>query len=223
MEIAVNTELVKAGADINARAGAFTIRNGADYESAGGFLVEIKKRITQVREYWKGPKEDAHKAHQSIVAREKQMLAPLETAEKTVKARMADYQREVERERREAEAKAREMQRIEAERMLNEAIAAEQAGDARGAEIAAATAEMIEGMTPACAAAAKPTADGVSVKRVWKARVTDAAKVPAYFGGMEIRTVNQSAIDAIAKSTRGSAKIPGVEFYEDAIISARAH
>ena len=40
-------------------------------------------------------------------------------------------------------------------------------------------------------------------------------EIPAYVNGMELRKINQSALDALARMSKGEANIPGVEFYQD--------
>ena len=82
---------------------SLNIESQKDYEQAGKFLVEIKTRAKQVKDYWAQPKTAAKNAHQTIVDREKAMLAPLMEAEKMVKNSMVNYQAAVERARRQAE------------------------------------------------------------------------------------------------------------------------
>ena len=48
------------------------------------------------------------------------------------------------------------------------------------------------------------------------------AAVPAYVNGMELRKINQTALDALARMSKGEASIPGVEFYQDTTISVKA-
>lgn len=67
----------------------------------------------------------------------------------------------------------------------------------------------------------KPTAMGTSVRRIWKARITDPEKVPAYVNGMEIREIKMSALNSLAKMSEGKLSVPGVEFYLETSISAR--
>lgn len=51
--------------------------------------------------------------------------------------------------------------------------------------------------------------------------MTDPAKVPCYANGVEIRPVNMSALNNLARMTKGTAEIPGVEFFEESSIAAR--
>ena len=196
------------------------VESQEDYEKGGGYLTGIKTRMKQIRDYWSGPKQAAQKAHKELVEREKQMLKPLEEAERIIKKTMLDYQTAVEKARREAEAEARRRQEEEAMRLVEQAAKAEEKGDDQAAAISMAMAEMVSEM-PAAPAVEAPTAAGTSVRRAWKARVTDPAAVPAYFNGMEIRTISSSALNNIARMTKGTAQIPGVEFYQEASLGVR--
>jgi len=70
---------------------------------------------------------------------------------------------------------------------------------------------------------AQPTAAarGVSVRKTWKARVTDPKLVPAYFDGYELREINMTALNGLARQYEGGLNIPGVEFYRDETLSVR--
>ena len=105
---------------------------------------------------------------------------------------------------------------------MNEAAEAEQAGDVHGAAISMAMAEMVEDMKAPALVAEPAKAAGTTVSKRWKARVVDEAAVPAYVNGMELRKINQAALDALARMSKGEASIPGVEFYQDTTISVKA-
>ena len=66
------------------------------------------------------------------------------------------------------------------------------------------------------------TPKGVSVRTTWKARVTDPKLVPAYFDGYELREINMTALNNLARWREGQMQIPGVEFYQDKTLSVRA-
>jgi hypothetical protein len=66
------------------------------------------------------------------------------------------------------------------------------------------------------------TPKGVSVRTTWKARVTDPKLVPAYFDGYELREINMTALNGLARQYEGGLDIPGVEFYMDETLSVRA-
>lgn len=220
--LGIEEQLTASGQAIIERAENMRIGNAREYEDAAAFLVEIKKRSKQMKEYWKPSKDAAKAAHARICEQEKAMLAPMERAEKTIKAGMARYQTAEAEARREAERKAIKRQRIERDRLMNEAAEAEQAGDMHGAVISMAMAEMVEDMKASVLVAEPAKAVGTTVSKRWKARVVDEAAVPAYVNGMELRKINQTALDALARMSKGEASIPGVEFYQDTTISVKA-
>ncbi len=127
----------------------------------------------------------------------------------------AARQRQIEEEARaKAEAARRaaeEANAAERARLLREAEAAERKAAAAAVKVeakveqaASVTAPVVEVST------VTPKIEGSSVRKTWKARVTDIAQVPR-----EYLIVNQQALDAFAKATKGSVKLPGVEFYEE--------
>ena len=202
------------------KASELAITNNKDFELAGAMLVELKTYAKRVEEYWAEPKKSAHKAWKDICAKEKAFLEPLSKAEKTIKDKMGQYQREQEAKERAIREELERRQREEAERLLREAEEKEAAGDILGADLAMAQAELMEQSAPV-AAIQQPNAAGVSSRKVWKARVTDESQVPVEVAGITIRPVDLSALNNLAKATKGKAKIAGVEFYEDYIMSAR--
>ena len=220
-ELTIERQLEAAGQLTVQEASALTIESNADYDNAGQLLVQIKTQEKKIKEYWKAPKAAAKAAHATICDREKEMLAPLAEAEKTIKSCMAKYQAAVEKARREAEEAARKLKEQETERLLNQAIEAEEAGDDQAAAINAAMAEMVNDLPPATGIET-PKSAGVGVRKTWKARVEDASLVPAYYNGIEIRKIDMSALNALARMSKGLFQIPGVEFYEETSISARA-
>ena len=187
MDATIEEQLEKSGAAAVQTAKAFKIAGQEDYEQGAKYLNGIKTRAKQIAEYWKPAKEAADKAHKQLVAKEKQMLKPLQEAEAIIKKTMLDYQRAVEKARREAEAEARRRQEEEARRLLEQA----------------------------------PTAQGTSIRKTWKAKLVDEKLVPAYFNGMELRSINMAVLNSLAKTTKGTMQIPGVTFYEDASLSVR--
>ena len=59
--------------------------------------------------------------------------------------------------------------------------------------------------------------EGVSARTIWKAKVVDLEKVPRIW-----MMVNQKALDSYAQGTKGAAKVDGVEFYSEKILSVRS-
>ena len=210
----IEQQMEQEGALMVKRVTGLTITNDAEYERGGDILRDIKARIKAVKDYWKAPKAAAQAAHKTLVEREKQMLKPLEDAEGTVKKVMLAYTTE---QRRIAEEIARKAQQEEQARLAALAAAAEQQGDSDSAEFMRDMMDSVEAEPVQTA-----TTKGVSVRTTWKARVTDPKLVPAYFDGYELREINMTALNGLARQYEGGLNIPGVEFYRDETLSVRA-
>lgn len=202
------------------QANEMVITDNQSFEAAGNWLRDLKTYYKRVEEYWKPIKGNAYKAWKGITTKEKAVLSPLDTAEKTVKDKMATYQREQETKERAIREELERRQREETERLLKEAQEKEAAGDILGADLALAQAEMVESSSPV-ATVQTAKADGVGSRKVWKSRVIDESKVPIDVAGVIIRPIDQSALDKLAKLTEGKTQIPGVEFYQDIVVSVR--
>lgn len=203
----IEQQMEQEGALMVKRVTGLTITNDDDYSRGGDILKDIKARIKAVKDYWKAPKAAAQAAHKTLVDREKQMLKPLEDAEATVKKTMLAYTTEQQRKRQEEQA-----------RLAALAAQAEQQGDA---DSAAFMRDMMDAAEPE---QVQPTVTpkGVSVRTTWKARVSDPKLVPAYFDGYELREINMTMLNGLARQYEGGLDIPGVEFYQDSTMSVRA-
>ena len=218
--VTVESQMTVSGQRIVADAKAMRIVTAEDYENAGNALRKIKDQMKQVKDYWSGPKTKAKAAHQEIVDKEKAMLKFFTDAETIIKGNMKAYLDAVEKARREAEAEARRRQEEEAMRLVDEAAKAEANGDNQTAAVNMAMAEMVNEM-PVSSGIVAPKAQGISARKTWKARVINEALVPPYAMGMEIRQINMSVLNNIARMSKGTAQISGVEFFEDTTIGAR--
>lgn len=211
------------GMSIVKHAASLIVDGNEGYNAAAELLRQIKNQSKAVKDYWGPIKTKAKAAHQEVVDREKTMLNPLMQAEAIVKKNMSAYQMKIEEERRRAEEEIRKCQQEERDRLLEEALRAEEQGDKTGATTNLAMAEMVEGMVPVAVDALQPKAEGISVKTVWKARITDPDKIPVSSNGIEIRPIDIRALNNIARITKGTAVIAGVEFYPEKTISARSY
>lgn len=218
IDATMEQELKQSGVAMVSVAQGLIITNNEEFEKGNNILREIKSRAKKVKEYWKGPKEAANAAHKELVAKEAQMLKPLQEAETIIKKAMLAYDAEIKRQQREAEEAARKQREEEVKRMEALAEKAQEQGDEDTAEIMR---DMAEAVPIKQINVSAPTTNGVSVRMIRKARVTDEKLVPAYFDGYELRTINMSILNSLAKMTSGDSKIPGVEFYEESIMTVR--
>lgn len=194
-----------------------------DYVMAVEVTKTVKQAQKKVKDYWEPLRISAKKTYDDVLSHKKEMMTPLEKAEAILKRKMADYDMKKELERREAEEKMKMLAQQEVDRKLEEAALAESAGDTVAAEYAMAAAEMMDGLTavaPVKTEAVK--AKGVTRKRSWEITSIDSSKVPIEIAGAVIRPVDEKAIMALIKATKGEIKIPGVEYKATVNVSVRA-
>src|SRR5690606_29862260 len=138
----------------------YQIQTAADYEGAAEQLKAIKSKAKSLDEQRKAitkPLDDAKRQVMNLFRPPLQFLAD---AESLIKRSMADFQREQERLRLEAQRKAEEQARKEQERLARRAEQAAEKGQADKAEQLAMQAQMVQAPVVAFE---KPKAAGVSV------------------------------------------------------------
>ena len=127
-------ELGSAATAIVQVANSTVIASQQDYEKAAGILKDVKRIQKQVKEYWEPLRVSAKKAYDGVLEKKKQMTEPLDKAERILKGLMSTYTIEQEKKRKAREEAMRRAAQMEADRMMEEAIAAEAAGDTAGEE-----------------------------------------------------------------------------------------
>lgn len=178
------------------RAARLKIDNDTSLKIAGELLVQIKGEIKCVEAQWEPLVKSAHATHKLATALRNNEAEPLIAAEASLKKMIADYQV--------AQAKAM--------REAEERMTAQLQAEAREAGVAP---EQLSGLAVVAPPPAKVA--GVSTRVVWKHRIIDEALIPR-----EYLVPNEKAIAGVVASLGPQAKIPGVEVYEDTIVSARA-
>lgn len=195
-------------------AGEITIQNDVGLETAGAFLVRLKRILKEIDETFNEPIASAHKAHKDMLAAKKKHADPLLKAERAVKGGIKNYQRE-QRELREAEErKLREKaQKEEEDRRLAEAEQLEKQGEPEAAE------ELISQpvVAPPVVLPKATKVAGVSTRTVWKWRHTDFRLVPK-----DYLMLDEKKINGVVRSMGQQTSIPGIEVYPEEVVSARA-
>lgn len=217
--------LAKETNEIVTQAENLKIQNQDHYKEAANDLMRIKGVLKKIDETFDPIISDAHKTHKSACDAKKSLTDPLTKAEKNIKKAMIDYDDEQEqiakkleeKLQKEAEAKAAEKKQA----LLDQADLAIELGADDTAEELLNQADTVQSMTP-LVSANTVSVGGIAKKKTWKAKVVNEKAVPAYFGDFEIRKVDQGILNKIAQMTSGTAKIPGIEFYEERGISARS-
>ena len=110
--------------------------------------------------------------------------------------------------RTEAARQAAQAAAEEARKRAEAAAAKAEAKDEQAANVAPAPVVQVASVAPKVA--------GQSLRKTWRAEVTDAAAVPR-----EWLVVNQTALDAFARATKGAVAVAGVKFVEDVGLSSR--
>lgn len=206
-----------------AKALRMVVASDEDFSLAGEATKAVKRMQKKVTEYWEPLRVSAKKTYDDVLARKKEMISPLESAEKILKAKMAAYSNEQRRKQREREEAMRRLAQAEVERKLEEAAQAEAAGDTAAVEYAMAEAEVMDDVAKGGkAGAAVPKAAGISTSKAWKITSIDITQVPVEIAGAIIRPVDEKAVMALIKATKGSIKIPGIVYEETTNISVRA-
>ena len=203
--------------DIEVQAENMLVENDQQYKEAGEFGIILKRKMSEVTEFFAPMKKAAHEAHKNICDREKQMLNPLKAAEAAVKRVMGAYALKKEQERKAAEEAARRLAQEEADRKLEEAIKAEANGDEEAKNAAFLDAEIADSASRmATVSMQAPTAKGVSMSKDWEIIDIDLSKVPDTVMGVLIRPVDTAAVMKLIRASKGAIQIDGITYKETA-------
>lgn len=183
--------------------------------AAGDRLKAIKGAMTRVVAFFKPMKQKADETKKAILDAEKKLAEPLQEAEGLAKRAIIAFQNaeqeKARAEQRRLQAEADERARREQEALLKKAQAAKKPEtQQRYQEAAAAVTAPVVAVAPSV-----PKVSGITTKLVWRAKVIDAAKVPR-----EYLMVDEKKLDGYAKAMKEGAKVEGVQFYTESILSA---
>lgn len=197
--------------------------------NAGDSLKKIKFLAKELEQKRTAITKPINQALREINALFKPAKDWLSQAERLMKTKLLSYQAEQERIAQEAQRKIDEEARKERMRLEKAAALAAQAGmDDRAEELREEVeAQVEEAQTAPAVQSAAPKIEGVVTRKTWKADVTDkslfiqhvASKRPDLIALIQI---NQSALNAQARSLKGSLDLPGIRVYEEKNIAARS-
>jgi hypothetical protein len=205
------------------RARAAVIVDDATFLAAGQLTTEIKALRKEIAETFNPIITKAHEAHQEALAQKKRHETPLIEAEGIIKRALSDYdterQRKADEERRRLEAQARA---LEEERLLADAIAAEQDGDGEAADQI--LAEPVVLAPVATIAPAK--AEGISFREDWTfelVSIVDVARhVAEHPEDANMLTLNTSAVRQMVRARKNLFRVPGIRAYATKTVAATA-
>jgi exonuclease VII small subunit len=211
--------------------GVVVIRTPTEYSLVGSQAMKLKGILKATIAKLEPAIQEKFRAHRQAVAERNSATSPLEEAIRMVDQGMADYRRAEEQaaaaRQRAADAEARAQAEAEAKRLTDRrAIELAKQYEAQGNQEQAALALAnpvpvlpVVRATETVHVANIPQVEGQSVRRQWKARIVDAARIPL---SHDFYTLDESKLDAYAKRLGVHAKVDGVEFYEMEITSRRA-
>ena len=217
--------LTKSAERVLAIALSIVVDSNEMAEIAASELVTIKGRAKELDEERKRitkPMDDAKKAVMDVY---KPAIEKLGQAETALKTSLLAYQKEQQRIADLAAAEEARKAREEAEKLRAKAEKMEAKGKTEDADALRNVAAMTVAAPRTVAAPTKLA--GTSVRKVWKANVTDRsaaikalAENPAY---QHLLTIDEAALNKLAAAMKNpNSPIPGVVFYEDSVMSARA-
>jgi hypothetical protein len=249
------TELEQEAASAVVVANSFEVNSQSTYELAADEVRTAKTQIAALNEKRLSITRKFDALKQDVMNLFSPALKHWETVKLIYEPRMLAFVKEQDEIRRKEQARLEEMARAERARLAEEARvaeesarkieeeaakkaakmtdqvkaqaliaqAAERAENARqDAEAAKLTASVV---VAASSSVSAPVATGTSVRKTWKCRCDDKAKLilfvtthPEYLGLLD---VNESALNQIAKAQKNNMKIDGCVAYEDSSIASR--
>lgn len=196
------------------QARGFVIVDAPTYERACEFLKGVKALRQEIADTFDPHIRRAHEAHKALLAEKQEAERPLADAERIVKDGLVAFDREQERQQREAQQRQlAEQRRLEEERRLQEALALEARG--RHEQADAVLEKPIVVPVPVLPAREVPKVSGVAFRETYSARCTDllalVRHVAAHPEHTNLLQVNQAALNSLARSLRQQLQIPGVD------------
>jgi hypothetical protein len=197
------------------QAQALVVRNSEEHLACVDYLKLNKAAQKRVHDVLDPIVEAAHSAHKAATALRNRILDPILAGERQAKQVDRDWQL-AEEEKRLAEQRALQA-KADAQAAAERARLEKDAAKLKTPELKAARMEQAAAIVaPVVHVERTVESAGTTIKKTWKCRVVDAALVPR-----EWMTVNQQALDAFARATKGAMPVAGCEMYEDSSISVR--
>lgn len=177
--------------------------------AAAEWLRKNKETQKFVKEFFEEDRKRTYDAYQAVTKEIKRFTDLLTKSEKSIKRKMADYQIEQERIRREEEEKRRK----EEEKRLQEEEKKRKAAEKKG-KMAPLPSPPVVIEAPA---QEEEKLEGVSFVEVWTYTIDDTSKIPR-----EYMIPDEKKIRDVVKAMKGDANIPGVKIFADKQVRARA-
>lgn len=223
--IEVEQELQTQALTVIQRSQAIKITDQQSYDVAAHLLLhEIKPMRLRWQAYWAPLKDAAWKSYKGIMDKLNEGDKPLEAAEVMTKNEIRNWDMKQEQIRQEQQRAAQEeAERIERETKEKHALEAIDAG-MNVDQVNAILESPPTAVAPVIATTYQKAA-GVGLRDNWQARVIDIKKLCAAVakGTVPVTYVlaNESALNARARADRETLNIPGVQAFNNPIVSGR--
>lgn len=207
-------ELRAQGSALITEAEAIQITSHDQYTAAGQFLVNVAALKRSITAAMKPVKEATHAAHKAATSLENDLLAGPARADVIVRTRMQAYQRAEQLAREKAQREQQEILRKQIEdQRLQQAQTLADAGHVEVAE------QLLEApVVVAPVELPKPTAAGVSVRKIVKFRIIDPAKINRPYL-IPDETAIRNQVKALGKDAERL--VGGIEVYEESDLAVR--
>ncbi|MEO5360589.1 MAG: hypothetical protein H7843_09085 [Nitrospirota bacterium] len=191
------------------------INGSEDYSKAGEMLIKAAALEDKIKADFAKSKKSAYATWKEIVAQENGHLDKVKKVIEIIKGKMLDWKT--------AEDKRIAAERLEAEKIakkkaeeekLQEAIALEAMGEKEEAE--AVLTAPIPFTPPAAVKQEVEKVAGISVRKATKYKIINATLIPR-----EYLMPDEKKISGVVRAMGLAAKIPGIEVYEEAVMSVR--
>lgn len=210
-EIQLTPELAGQQTALETRVGNIVVTNDAQRSYAEEVIRDIKAVRKAIESFYEPFASRAHATWKAITSARGDATKPLDAMEAAVKAKILPY----------AQAKAaaeREAQEQEQARLRAEAAAAREKAEVAaifGDTDESAALEVEAHVLKHQAEAVKP-GKATGTRDNWKWRAIDEDKIPRSY-----LVPDAARLDYEAKSKKGAASVPGIEFYNEPIVVVR--
>ena len=201
------------------------IETPEQFDIAGKSILEIAAIRKGIVEFFKDTKEAAYKLWKMHCSKEGTYLDKVDEIRDRLNKGRSDYKLELERQERirqeQLKREADEIAQKEQEKILAQAVKAEETGNTVKAEALVIKAEAVRPVVYIAPVQSPPKTYGVADVVNWTAEVENPALVPIQINGFMLRPIDQAMLNRIAKNSNGQTVIPGVKMVKSYGTQAR--
>lgn len=213
-----NLELEAESRELLNKSESFAVANNEQLERITLVLKHVKGLQKKVKDAFDPIVEKANKAHKEATSQRKKYLEPLTLVEEKIKAAIALFYESEAKKAKEIEDKVNAELKARADEMKDKLLT-EAADDEWLSEINKEKAAQIVPQTVDAKGLSEfKKQEGLSVRKIWKFKVTNASLVPTHYW-----MINEKILQEIATDTKDRhPDIPGIEFYQESSVAMRA-